>query len=123
MAKELIPHGITPLSPMRGKLYLLQETSIGDSYEESVLSCQKGITTRDRWDCTRADVLLVNLIGAERVSIGTMMELGWADAVRVPIVLAMEPENIHDHAMVREVAGFILPALPEAVHTVRALLS
>jgi hypothetical protein len=35
--------------------------------------------TRDRFDATRCDVLLVNLLGAERVSIGTMMEVAWAD--------------------------------------------
>lgn len=120
---DLLQHGIQGISPMRGKLYLLQETSIGDCYDDTILSSQKAITTRDRWDCSRADVVLVNLIGASRVSLGTMMELGWADAARVPIVLVMDEDNVHDHAMVREVAGFLVPTLSDGVHTVKAILS
>ena len=39
----------------------------------------KGIVTRDRWDVAKADVVLMNLVGATQVSIGTMVELGWAE--------------------------------------------
>ena len=119
--RELANRGIMGVSPMRGKHYLLQETSIGDSYANEVLSCQKGITARDRWDCQRCDLVLANFIGAQRVSIGTVMELGWADAARRPIIVAMEEGNVHDHAMVREVAGFIVPTLEQAVQVVKAI--
>lgn len=115
-------HGILGLSPLRAKDYLLAETTLADEYVDKVLSCQKGITTRDRFDCQRADILLVNLAGAERVSIGTMIELGWADSVRVPIILVLEPGSPHDHAMVREVAGWIVPNLQEALDVAIAVL-
>ena len=115
--------GVTGLSPMRAKKYLGKETSLKDSYASHPLSTPKGIVTRDRWDATRADIVLVNVLGATRVSIGTMMELGWADAYRVPIVLVMESSgNPHDHGMVREVAGFVVPTLDEALAIVKALL-
>jgi nucleoside 2-deoxyribosyltransferase len=118
----LAEEGIITLSPMRGKDYLAQHTSLADSYDNvNVLSTQKGIVTRDRWDCQRANVVLVNMLGAERVSIGTVIELGWADAARNPIVLIMESENIHDHAMVRELAGFIVPTIDEGLLVVKAL--
>src|SRR5688572_21568512 len=86
----LLDRGIRGVSPMRAKEYLKSEKSLkaaGYSQPDMPLSSAKGITTRDRWDCTNADVVLVNLVGAERVSIGTMMELAWADSARVPIVL------------------------------------
>lgn len=115
--------GIIGVSPLRAKDYLKNETAIGDSYEQSVLSCARGITTRDRFDCVRADLLLVNLLGAERVSIGTMMEIAWADLSRIPVVLVIEPEkNVHDHAMVRECVGFRVQTLDEGLNVVKAIL-
>ena len=38
----------------------------------------------------RCDVVLMYLIGAKKVSIGTMIEAGWADAYRKPVVLVLE---------------------------------
>jgi nucleoside 2-deoxyribosyltransferase len=119
--------GAVGLDPMRGKDYLaLMSAAIGSSYDAEgawPLSTSKGIITRDRWDATRCDVLLVNVLGAERVSIGTVMEVAWADDRRKPIVLVMEPEgNPHDHPMIREAAGFIVSTLEDAMSVVGAIL-
>ena len=65
----LQPFGISCYSPLRAKNYLshLDENNggIADSYpkELSPLSTGRGITTRDRWDATRCDVLFVNFLG------------------------------------------------------------
>ena len=129
IAAELAAVGIEAFSPLRAKKYLREYGkldaggSAGCSYlNASTLSNPAGITTRDRFDCTGRDMVLANLVGAERVSIGTMIELGWADATRTPIVLAMEPGNVHAHAMVETVAGFVVPTLEEAVEVVKAVL-
>jgi nucleoside 2-deoxyribosyltransferase len=123
--KELDNVGVEGISPMRGKDYLLQETSIREQYDEYILSTQRAITTRDRWDCTNCDVVLANLLGAtERISIGTIMEYGWADAARNPIVTVMEKEgNPHDHAMVREVSGYRVETLDEALFVCKTILN
>ena len=122
--KKLSVIKITGLSPMRHKEYLSQEKSISSSYENSVLSCAKGITTRDKWDCHRCDALFVNLIGAEKVSIGTMLELGWASSVGKPIILCIEDKgNIHDHCMVREIAGFVVNSVDHGLEIARALFA
>jgi len=121
--------GIKGLSPLRAKDYLKNEKSIGDSYEKGpegqimhVLSGQKGITTRDRNDVINCDVILVNLLGTQKVSIGTVMEIAWADMLRKPIVLVMEKEgNLHDHAMIRECSGFRVENLEQAVQVVKAI--
>lgn len=114
---------IDVFSPMRSKSYLDSEDIIDGSYENHPLSCQKGITTRDRFDCTNADLILVNLLGAEKISIGTVMEIAWADANRIPIVVAMEKYSLHDHPMIRECAGFIVNSLEEAVIVSASILS
>lgn len=115
--------GIEALSPMRHKAYLAGDQDIADDYPLSALSSQRGITARDRFDVGRCDVVLANLLGAEQVSIGTMIELGWADGARKPIVLVMEDTgNPHDHAMVRELANFRVLTLAEGLRLVAALV-
>lgn len=122
--KSLSQENIKGLSPLRCKEYLMAEKVLDVKYDQFVLSTGKGITTRDRWDCLRCDALLVNLLGAEKVSIGTMMELGWASSHNKPIVLCIEDQgNIHDHAMVREVCGFVVNSLDHGLEVVKALFA
>lgn len=123
---ELAEFGITGLSPMRHKEYLLGETTLADAYDDDplkALSTSKAITTRDRWDCQRADLVLMNLAGATKVSIGSMIEIGWADAARVPIVGVLGEDDLHYHAMVRECLGWVVPTLEEAVDITIAVLA
>lgn len=120
--------GISGLSPLRGKEYLralnAPISGTGEEYAHmGVLSTPRGVMTRDRYDATRCDVLLVNLLGAKKVSIGTVMEIAWADLKRIPIVVAMEPEgNPHEHMMISEAIGYRVPSLDDALHVVRAIL-
>jgi nucleoside 2-deoxyribosyltransferase len=113
---------IIGLSPMRGKAYLAGEKQIADSYADKLLSTQRAITVRDHFDTRRADLVLMNLLNAKHVSIGTMIEIGWASAYRVPIILVMEDDNLHDHAMVRECASYIVDNLDDGIHIVNAIL-
>lgn len=115
--------GIEAYSPIRGKTFLEGMTEIGHEYPEHLMSSGRAITVRDRNDTFTADALLVNLLGATRVSVGTMIELGWADRGRTPIVLAMEADNPHQHPMVKDVAGWIVPTLEDAIKVVNLLLT
>lgn len=124
---ELAKHGITGLSPMRGKEYLatLDElmTADGNRYQKfGTLSTNRGIMTRDHWDATRCDVLLVNLLGAKKISIGTVMEIAWAWGNHIPVVCVMEEGNIHEHGMILEAIGFRVATLEEALHVTIAIL-
>jgi nucleoside 2-deoxyribosyltransferase len=116
-----LPPSIEGVSPMRGKDHLRGVESI-KGYGEHPFSTPKGITTRDRFDVTRCDAILVNFDGAQRVSIGTVMEIAWADMLRKPIVVVMGEDNPHYHAMIREAAGFIVPTLDEAIALVAVML-
>ncbi len=123
---DLAAAGIKALSPLRGKEYLRgipALTADCKGYGDiNVMSSPRGIMTRDRYDAMRCDVLLVNLLGADRVSIGTVMEIAFADAVRTPIVMAIEPSgNPHEHAMISEAVGFRVPTLEGALHVVKAI--
>ena len=126
--KELAKYGLKGISPMRFKNYLSDEESIKDNYdkekEKSLLSGSRGITVRDRFDTFRCDVFLANLLGAEKISIGTMIEYGWADSNKKPIITIIEKEgNPHDHSMIRELTGFRVENLDEGLYIARATLS
>lgn len=123
---ELGAAGIKAVSPLRGKDYLRGIPALtADCAGYGALNCMsspRGIMTRDRYDATRCDALLVNLLGADRVSIGTVMEIAWADLCRTPIVVAMEASgNLHEHAMIAEAIGFRVTSLAEALHVVKAI--
>jgi len=126
---DLEAAGIKGLSPMRGKEYLAQIngplSGTGEEYRHlGVLSLPRGIMTRDRFDATRCDVLLVNLLGAKDKSTGTIMEIAWADLCRTPIVCAIEKSgNPHEHMMIHEALGYRVPSLDEALHIVKAILA
>lgn len=116
-------HGITAFSPLRAKEYLREYGALeGQYHDRHPLSSPKGITTRDRWDAMRCDVLLANFVGSQRVSIGTVMEIAWADSVRTPVVAALPPDDVHNHEMLKESIGFCLPTLEEALQVVVALV-
>jgi len=124
-AKKLRPE-IVAVSPMRGKDYLEYLPTIGGTSDEayarqSAICTPKGVITRDRWDVATSDAVLMNLLGAERVSIGTMIEAGWADAHRKPVVVVREKDNIHSHMMLDEIAGYTVADLDEAIHIIKLL--
>lgn len=105
-------------SPLRGKSYLKNSGTLTrehDYGEFHPLSSDKGIVTRDREDVRTAGLVFANFLGASRVSSGTCIELGWADAWRIPTIAVMEPEgNAHDGHMVRGVTGFIMHDIDSA---------
>lgn len=128
-AQAFLAPTIDAFSPLRAKQHLrelgvLDNAGTPDSKYIGLhaLSEPAGITARDRFDCMGRDLVLVNFLGATQVSIGTCIELGWADAARRPIVIAMEEDNIHRHAMANQVAGFIVPTLEDALTVCKAVL-
>jgi hypothetical protein len=112
-----LPADVIAFSALRGKGYVSKESVLRNTYPDHLLSTPQGTITRDRFDISRCDALIVNFLKADRISIGTIMEMAWADAWRKPIILAMQAGNVHDHAFVRQVAAFITDDLDEAIQT------
>lgn len=82
----------------------------------------KAVFMRDRHDVRRSQVLLVNLLGASRVSLFTMMEMAWAYDQDAFILTVMENEgNVHEHLAVREASSLIVPTLDDAIHYLKSV--
>ena len=123
-AAFLAKHGITAFTPLRHKKALVGKGTILDSHEAHPLTSEKGITARDRFDVIRCDLVLANFLGAPLVSAGTSIEFGWADILRKPIIMVIEPEgNPSDHGMMRAIASYRTASLDEALGLCVAILA
>lgn len=128
VADRLSP-GIKPLSPMRheGHLAEISGTLEHDNIPAThFFSRSRVIVEKDRLDIERCDIMLVNLIGAKRVSIGTCVEIGIAMALGRKIILVIEPggENPHAyHPFITEPASLVLDNLDDAILAINSLLS
>ena len=88
------------------------------------MATPKAITIRDRWDTTTADVVLVNLTNYFKFSIGTIMEIAWADAARVPVVAVIPSESeYYKHPILTQCCAYIVQDLDEAINIVKVLIN
>lgn len=117
--------GIFAVSPMRLKEFLRGVESIDHSYPEELMSNTKSIYSRDFYDCAHCDILFVYLpreLNERRPSIGTLVELGWASARDIPVVLVTDDDNYKNHPLVYELASWVVDTLDEGVEIVNGVL-
>jgi Nucleoside 2-deoxyribosyltransferase len=110
--------------PLRKKSFLANETELSaHGYNHHPLSSNRGIVTRDIYDVRSSDMILVNLLDAKRVSIGTVCEISAAFVLNIPIVLVMEKEgNVHEHCFVREMCDYHVHDLDFGISLVKSVL-
>lgn len=124
-AKErLDPKGIIGYKPLRGKKFLFAETNLSaKGYNINPLSTAKGIVRRDSYDVRTCNAVLVNVLDAKRVSIGTVCEVAFAYILNKPVVLVMEPEgNIHEHCFITEMCDYWVHDLDHGIEIIQTIL-
>ena len=120
---------VESLDPMRAKDALAQQDRISTNFHtyagRGAFFTSQGIMTRDFNDVLRCDALLVNLLGLQKPSLGTIMELAWAYALQKPAVVAIERTgNPHDnHPMIAAAMPFRVETLEEAIDAVAVILN
>lgn len=120
-----LPKEIVCYSPMRYKEFLKSEevidSSMGLDVYDRPLTSSVGIKFRDKMDVRRSDLLLVNFVGAEEKSIGTTWEIGFAEGLNKPVLIAMQDEDIHNHPFIVE-GNLVVPSLAMALELVPKIL-
>ena len=105
-------YGIETLSPMRGE------------GEDGTLKMHpRTMTARDRMDLKGCDLVLMNLLGATRVSIGSMIELGWADLLQIPVIVVGADSDLHNHVIVSSIIAGARDDLSQAIELSLILLN
>jgi len=112
------------MDPMRAKQHLADVGEIGAFGHAGALLDGHAVVSRDLFDVGRADVVLMNLTGARQISIGCMVELGWARA-HGKFVMVVLPDaeragigsttNPHDHLFVHELASSVVGDIDAAL--------
>jgi hypothetical protein len=122
---QLLPQDIELLDPTASpydasSAYLVPES---DSEKLGRLMHGRLVVDRNKHLIQLSDVVLANFLHAERASIGSIGELFWANAFRVPIVVVREPAgNVHDHAMVNAIASVVTHSLEDGCAAVMNML-
>lgn len=108
--------GFEVLCPMTGKEYLRNEIEFkAQGYDMYPASCNHAIKERDRWMVGQVDLVLVDFTECKGiVSIGSCMELAWADELKKHSIVVMEEGNIHQHCFIIECADIVFPTMDEA---------
>lgn len=118
--------GLTMLDPLRGKEFLDDDRVIDEkvyNMKRTVLT-DEFIGTRDAWDVSRADAIFINLLGADKISVGTVLELGMGYAWGKPLFVCIEDEgNPHDHCMSRCYTDLRFNDLDQGIHALNAFFS
>ncbi len=98
--------------PTRGEKV---ENTVFDAHANGSYAPPSAVFKRDVADVRWCDVLLVDLSGAQRVSIGSMCEIGMAFALNKYIVVVDTDDSCHDHLFVREAASIVFADMFDAV--------
>lgn len=113
-ADRLEKTGYETMHPMLGKDALRTEITLKSEGYGNPESTNHAIIERDRWMVENSDIILCNLSNTSRVSIGSVMELAWAEYLHKLVIVVMEDTNIHRHAFILEAADVIFETIEEA---------
>lgn len=121
-AIELRERGFKVLDPLRGKSYVLSHQRKKPIHEHDYMHnpslSDKALRQRDKLDVLASDIVLVNFMDAEQVSVGTVFEIAWAeDHNKLVVVAAPEKDKHHNHAFIRD-TSVIFNSLEEAIRYV-----
>lgn len=123
--EELKHVGITTLSPMRYKERLkgIDNLQCHEYGEGDPLTTMDGIFARDHFDVKRSDLILVNFISMNEVSVGTIMEIAWAYEMQKPVVLMIDKEsNLLNHPFIINTCPFIVFSLEDGIAVTKEIL-
>lgn len=123
---ERFVDNIIGISPMREKAANLNVGSgrisgDGKAYADTLMSNQPAIFQRDKFDCATADGVLAYLpkeMNDRRPSLGTVIELGWANARDIPIVLVTDDPYYANHPLVMGCCGWIVDDLELGIQVI-----
>ena len=121
--RELCETHIRFLSPLRGLEYFMDAEELPLEVEGDVMNEGAAIISKCRMDVRRADAVVAYFPdGNERTSVGSMVELGWADMLQKPIIIIRsDEEKAHAHPFVEHLAGWTVQSVGEAAAILNVL--
>lgn len=106
--------GISPLrcEPKTDGVYQL-------FYDDICFGTKKAIAGKNRYDVKRCDATVAYL---PSLSVGTLIELGWAKGYEKPVVVVSTLPGVYNHPLVEESSNWIVPDFDYAYEIIVGLL-
>lgn len=128
---DALDEGISVLSPMRHEGHLAEmKTAMSvealkafEKEKNHIFSHPRMIVSKDMLDIEQCDLVVVNLLGAVKVSQGTVWEMGYAKGKGKQIVVITDSDNVHNSPFIKESANVVVDNLDDAILIVNSLLS
>lgn len=121
-ARRLRDLGIRVLDPLRSEPKALSEV-YGATYDEQLWGHATHIKTKNRFDVLNADIVLAYLPehpdDPRVISLGTVMEIGWAEQAGKTVFVVAEDEYTRQHPLL---PGIVLGDLEDAVTMIADLV-
>lgn len=117
-------HNIKGISPLRCEPLIGERYATG--YDDPRFGTARAIASKNFLDVQMCDMTLCYLprsLNERRLSVGTVLELGWAHALRKPTILVSDYPFLTEHPVVQANAGWILPDLNSAIEVITGVLA
>ena len=128
ISKMVSEFSIICYSPLRGESYEDNQVPLdnqGSRAYNGVPIAPRNFVRRDWHDVKTSDAMVVLLpADAKTISIGTMIEIGWASALDIPMIgiIPHGEWGIHQHPFLDELFTFQVRTVYEAVQILKTLL-
>lgn len=116
-------YNIRGISPLRCEPLIGERYSVG--YADPKFGTARAIGSKNFADVQNCDMTLCYFpaeIVEKRPSYGTVLELGWAFALRRPTIVVTDLKALSDHPVVSTCAGWLLTELDEALEVITGIL-
>ena len=125
--EKMLEPGIGVLSPMRHEGHLAEMKNVPiepDNLPTHLFSHPKMIVSKDFLDIEECTIMVANFLEAQKVSQGTLIEMGYAHALgRTIITVAPPQDKIHNSPFIEVISNVIVPTVKDAAIIVNSLLS
>lgn len=105
------------------------EPLIGDTYEthydDPKFGTAKAISAKNWYDVSHADLIVAYMPAemGDAISLGTLVEMAWANALGKTVILVSDHPKINAHPIVDRIASWKLTTLEEAAEVIVGLAS
>lgn len=122
VAEQLEPHGIIGISPLRCEP--IHGPTYQAGYPDPRFGTSRAIAAKNKFDVNNCDMTLIYLPKemGDRLSIGTIIEAGWADAAGKQVILVSDHPTIVNHPVMDAAVDWKLETLDEAIDVIVGVL-
>lgn len=124
VASKLYCHNIRGISPLRCEPIVGEVYGTGNN-ADPLFGTARAISSKNFFDVQACDMTFAYMpkhLEKQSVSIGTILEIGWAYALRRPVVLVTDDPYLMQHPVLNSCAAWLVPTLDDGIELAVGIL-